>query len=363
MSKKFRFHSLGLPHTVSSPEYNACAYTQKIVKFSRMMFPRGHEIIHYGHVDSNLPCNEHVTVTDDEVLKKSYGDHDWHRHQFIHNTADYANVTFVNRTIPEIIKRVKPNDFVLCWWGTGHQQIAEEAQKLGGIPVEPGIGYGASSCFSNWRAYESHSIRNVVEGEILPQRWYSWVIPNYFDKQEFDYSEDKEDYFLYLGRIAECKGVNVAVDATRHAGVKLKLAGQGSLLDLGYTEIPSHCEELGYASIEYRKKLMSKAKGLIIASQYLEPFGGVQVESLLSGTPVIAPHYGAFAEVLEHNKTGFLCHTLREYVEAIKSSSNINPQDCRNAGMKYTLENVAPQFESWFSAIQETYTGNGWMSV
>lgn len=360
--QQFRFHSLGLPHTVSSTEYNACAFTQKIVKFSKMMLPRGHEIIHYGHEKSDLLYTEHITVTDDNVLKKAYGEHNYKKKEIPFTETDYAHTTFTEKTIEEIKKRIKPNDFVLCWWGHGHRQIADEAEKLGGIVVEPGIGY-PGQCFSKWRAYESHCIRNSKEGNDIPQNWYSWVIPNYFDDNDFEYSKKKSDYFLFIGRINRCKGVHTIIEATRKANVKLKLSGQGSLFDMGYDKIPDHCEFLGYSDIEQRKKLMSKAKALIIASEYAEPFAGVQVEALLSGTPVIAPYYGAFAEILKDGKTGFLCHNFREYVNAIKSVDKINPKSCRKTGMKYTLDAVAPQYEKWFAAIMEVYTGEGWLSL
>lgn len=362
MTQKFRFHSLALPHTVSSPDYNACAYTQKIVKFSRMMLPRGHDIIHYGHERSDLPATELVSVTDDQVLEKAYGGHDWHRHQFRHNVTDHANQEFIRRTIPEIRQRVRPGDFVLCWWGIGHQAIAQAVAAQGAIAVEPGIGY-TSGHFADWRAYESHSVRAVVEGGRNPQHWYSRVIPNYFDPQEFTYSDTKDDYVLYLGRVTELKGITTCVQATAAAGVRLKIAGQGRLSDLGYTSCPDHVTELGYADVEQRRRLMSRARALIIASTYLEPFGGVQVEALLSGTPIITPFFGAFAEVNQHGWTGYHCHTLREYRDAILASPGIRPENCRQRGLDYSLEAIAPQYESWFSAIQECYTGLGWQAL
>jgi glycosyltransferase involved in cell wall biosynthesis len=359
---KFRFHHLAIPHTVTHHDYVACAYTQKVLKFAKMMTERGHEVIHYGHEDSDVICTEHVTVTDNAVLDKAYGSHDWRRHQFKHNVFDHANVTFVQRTIPEIRKRAQQYDFVLANWGFGHQSICNEVEKLGVIPVEPGIGY-TSGHFSDWRAYESHAVRNVCEGSASPQRWYSRVIPNYFDTQDFTYNAVKDDYVLFLGRVTELKGVSTCVQATQHAGVKLKIAGQGRLSDLGYTTTPAHVEEIGYADKETRRELMSRARALIIATTYLEPFGGVVVEALLSGTPIITPHFGAFAEINQHGRTGFLCHTMRDYVRAIQNISAIGPETCRQRGLEYSLERVAPQFERWFSDIQECYTGQGWTAV
>lgn len=356
---KFRFHHLAIPHTITHPDYAACAYSMKVLKFAKMMTDRGHTVYHYGHEASEVICSEHITVIDDGVLREAYGDHDWRRHQFRHNTADHANQEFIRRAIPEVRKRVRQNDFLLANWGIGHQAIAEAVPQA--IAVEPGVGYTGGH-FARWRAYESHAVRNVVEGSQSPQNWYSRVIPNYFDPEDFDFSREKDDYVLFLGRVSEVKGISTCVQATAAAGYPLKIAGQGRLSDVGYSSVPDHCEELGYADFALRRRLMSRARALIIATTYLEPFGGVVVEALLSGTPIITPHFGAFAEI-QTGRTGFLCHTLRDYVEAIIHADEIDPDDCRARGLDYTLDSVAPQFERWFLDLYELYTGQGWTAT
>ena len=51
-----------------------------------MMKERGHEIIHYGHEDSDVVCDEHVSVLTNDDLKKTYGDYDWRKNFFTFDT-------------------------------------------------------------------------------------------------------------------------------------------------------------------------------------------------------------------------------------------------------------------------------------
>ena len=50
-------------------------------------------------------------------------------------------------------------------------------------------------------------------------------------------------------------------------------------------------------------------------------------------------------------------------VDSIKLANTISSKNCRLAGERYSLTAIAPQFERWFSAIQEVYTGKGWNAV
>lgn len=348
----FRFHVLGLPHTVSSKEFNACAYTQKVVKFCKMMKARGHYIIHYGHEDSKVDCDEQVNVLTNEDWKIAYGSFDWRKNFFKFDMNDHAYQTFFKNAIIEVGLRKQRGDFILPFWGAGTRPVCDAHPDI--FTVEPGIGY-ADGHWANYKVFESYAIYHAYYGlssvGTCKQNWYDVVIPNYFDLEDFTFKEKKEDYFLFLGRVYAGKGIDVAIQTTAQIGAKLKVAGQSNLQACGYTKIPSHVEFIGYADIEKRKELMANAKGAFIASLYNEPFGGVQVECLLSGTPTITTDWGAFTENNIHGLTGYRCRTFNDFVTAAKNIEKINPLNCRKFGENFSLDNVAPQYERYFRDI------------
>ena len=363
---KHTYHILGVPHTISSTSYNACAFTQKVVKFGKMMTRRGHTVIHYGHELSDLECTEHVSVLSDKDFQVTYGKSDWKNKTFEFNSKDEAYTLFCKTAIEEIGKRKKKNDFLLAFWGSALKSVCDAHSDL--IVVEPGIGYPHGQ-WARWKVWESYAIYHAYSGiscvSNCKQDNYSVVIPNYFDPQDFTYTETKQDYYLFIGRVYTGKGVHIAIDAAIRASVKLIIAGQIMGDYKLPNPLPPNITYVGYADIETRKSLMANAKAVLVPSQYIEPFGGVQIESLFSGTPIITSDWGAFVEYNLHNVTGYRCRTMGDYVEAIQhvEQGRISSKACRDWAENFSLDAVAPKYEKYFNDVLDVYTGKGWYAT
>jgi glycosyltransferase involved in cell wall biosynthesis len=353
-----KLHALAIPHTITSKEYLSCAFTQKVLKFCEMMSPH-YEVIHYGHEDSEVDCAEHVTLTTNDDLFKAYGSYDWKKEFFKHDTADHAHQTFYQKGKIELKKRVEQGDAILCFWGNGHQPIADEFKEQAFI-IEPGIGYDAGATFAPHKVFESYAVMHTIYGELGKKHpaWYDAVIPNYFDPEDFEFGCAKDNYILYLGRVTEIKGLHIAIDATERAGKKLVIAGQGELKDLGYDRIPSHVKVAGYANLEARRTLLRDAQALILPTHYIEPFGGVTIEALFSGTPIITTDWGCFSENNLHGVTGYRCRNMNHFVWALNNIKNIVPADCRSwAKNNFSLKRVSEMYKEYLENIDDLNRG------
>ena len=356
---------LGIPHTVTTREYSSCAFTAKVVKLCRMLRALGHTVIHVGHEDSDVDCDEQVTVTTQWDLDDSYPFHDWKTQGFPDfKLTDKIYHSFTVNAVAAIEKRQQPGDFLLCSFGAGHKPVADGLKGL--IVVEPGIGY-AGGTFAPFRVFESYAVMHALQGQarvesMSNEMWYDAVIPNYFDLDDFAFCPEPQDYLLFLGRIGPGKGTQIAVQIAEALDVRLVVAGMGEVTqDMARTDRPisEYVEQIGVVGPERRAQLLSRAEATICASLYLEPFCGVQIESMLSGTPVISTDWGAFAEYNIHGATGYRCRTFEQFLWATKNVDRLDRFEIRKYAEQFSLERVAKMYDEYFAMVADVHNGNG----
>ena len=355
------FHIPAIPHTVTNKDYISCAYTQKCLKLSKMLTDLGHTVYHYGCEGSEVDCTESIDVVSDEYRRAFYPHSDDMTRQFTFDINDDYHGIFRKRTAEEIEKRLGEKNFLLCAWGVGHKGIADIlGDKV--KAVESGIGY--ADTFARYRVFESYAWMHWVYGKNQQSDggWYDAVIPNFFDPDDFEFREEKEDWILYIGRIVKRKGVELASQLAERTGHKLVIAGQGTLKNDGEKiDIKGdHIDFVGHADVEKRKDLMSRAKAVIVPTYYIGPFEGVAVEAMLSGTPVISSDWGAFSEHNLHGVTGYRCRTMEHFEWALNNIENISPLACREWAIdNYSMGRVSLMYDEYFSMISDLW-GKGW---
>jgi len=351
------FHLLGTFNTPTNlKEGVGYAFCTKIINISKALRSLGHKVIFYGAEGSEVECDEFVQVLDKkdlpvEVFLKN--------RRYVEDGKHSANVIFNTRAIKEILKRkskyFNTRDILLVPTGS-HQKPVAEAVGLS-LVAELGIGY--DGIFAEHKIFESYAWQHWHYGNLHQKegKFNDAVIPPIFNPDDFEYSEEKEDYFLFLGRITHNKGVTIAKDTCEAIGAKLKIAG----INDGVVLEGESVEMVGFADWETRKRLISKAKAVFIPTIYIEPFGYIVMEAAMSGTPVITTDWGAFTEIVQHGKTGFRCRTLAHFILAAQSVGDIKPEDCREWAMNFTQEKIAPLYQDYFEQLQNLF-GKGWYS-
>ncbi|MGI8420616.1 MAG: glycosyltransferase [Candidatus Levyibacteriota bacterium] len=202
-------------------------------------------------------------------------------------------------------------------------------------------------------------IANSKEVQARIKKFYrreSTVIypPVSLEKGERRMKEGERDYYFIVSRIVGAKGLDMAVEAARKLGFKLKIAGVSAGYYTGLKDMqetaPDNVEFLGRVSDEELVKLYSGAKAFI-ATATDEDFGITPVESMLCGTPVIAYHGGGYKETVVEGKTGVFFHesTVASLTNAIKQfeKKKFDPKACRKQAEKFSKERFMKEMKEF----------------
>ena len=151
---------------------------------------------------------------------------------------------------------------------------------------------------------------------------YIATVYNGTDENLFKFNQKPNDYLLFLGELVERKGVREAILIAKRLGVKLLIAGRISLQTPSQIKDYLFCQkyvkpELNRNNIKYAGevggektvKLYQEAKATLFPICWEEPFGLVMIESMATGTPVVAFARGSVPEVIKDGETGFIINS------------------------------------------------------
>jgi len=364
----FTFHVIGLPHTQVVKEENKCAYTTKVLRFCNMMKSLGHDVYLYGGGDkTDADCTQFISCISSQEQEKYFGQVDTDKDFYpIEWDSNLPYWKIMNHTaIAEISKRIKKTDFI-CLIGGDCQKVVADAFPIN-TSVEFGVGY--KGVFSKFRVFESYSFMHYVYGlkNIDNGLNYDIVIPNYYDVNEFPFSDKREDYFLFIGRLVGRKGANIAVQACEKYGAKLIMAGQGVIERNGQmfksNELSidkEHVTHIGSVDIQKRGELMSKARAVFVQTQYIGPFEGVHIESNLCGVPVITTDWGVFCETVKNGYNGFRTRTMGEILYSMDQCDKMDIDHRKKiqnwAVDNFSLDRVKMQYQYYFEQLMDLWS-------
>jgi glycosyltransferase involved in cell wall biosynthesis len=164
------------------------------------------------------------------------------------------------------------------------------------------------------------------------------VVTNGVNADRFPFSELKQDYLLWLGRICEEKAPHVACDVAREMGMPLVVAGQ--VYPFSYHQLYFERElapRLSSGDIKFinppmraeKLDLLANARALLITSCADETSSLVAMEAMACGTPVVAFRRGALPEVVKDSVTGFIADNIEGMLESLANIETILPLACR----------------------------------
>ena len=171
----------------------------------------------------------------------------------------------------------------------------------------------------------------------------------------------KPSYFAFLGRIAQEKGLDRAIQIAEHCGVPLKVAAKVDKADREYYEEQIRplmnsplVEYIGEINDADKSEFLSGAIALLVPIDWPEPFGLVMIEAMACGTPVIAFNRGSAPEVIEDGLTGFIVEDVNGAIGAVDRLGHLSRERIRRRfEERFTARRMALDYLSVYRRLAD----------
>jgi glycosyltransferase involved in cell wall biosynthesis len=276
-----------------------------------------------------------------------------------------------------------PSDWQTCEWinlcraveQSGRFDVLHSHAYLWGVPLEglskaPMVHTLHVCPFEN----EAYLLQLFPDARVVGISQYQWkgfpglepwaVIPHGIDVEQFPFCATPGDYLCYLGRFTPGKGPRAAVEVARSLGLRLLMAGPD---DEDYQSQVAPAidgrlvQYVGYVKGRQRASLLGGAKALLYPLQEPEPFGLVQVEAMLCGTPVVAMRLGAVPEVIDEGITGYSTACPAEFPGLIARACALDRRRVRTrAEERFSAAQMARVYAELYQRVVEEKGGARW---
>jgi glycosyltransferase involved in cell wall biosynthesis len=158
-------------------------------------------------------------------------------------------------------------------------------------------------------------------------------LPRNLYKPTFD---PRGGYFAFLGRVSPEKRVDRAIEISRAAGFRLKIAAKVDAVDVEYFEsvikpllVGDDVEFVGEIGDGAKTAFLGEAAALIFPIDWPEPFGMVMIEAMACGTPILAFDHGSVQEVIDEGVTGFIVDSMEAAIVAVPQLLALDRREIR----------------------------------
>jgi glycosyltransferase involved in cell wall biosynthesis len=171
--------------------------------------------------------------------------------------------------------------------------------------------------------------------------------------------EEREDFFLFVGRLSREKGIDVLLESARQGNYHLKIIGEGPEQHkvIEAAKVNPRIEYLGYQQFPVILTYLQRCLAILVPSIWYEGFPVTIVEAFAAGTPVIASDLGSMAVIVQDHSNGFLFEAgnylqLNEKIDYLLANKQALKSLNMNARQAY-LDNYCP--EKNYQRLMEIY--------